>query len=203
MVEVTVRTKKMPKQARAKARVEAILKATDDLLREGGPEAISTTAIARTAGIPVGSVYQYFEDRNDILSQLYSAAYKDVNDQVVESLAAIDTAQGFDAINRQQLQCFWRAARAHPTFRPLTRWANNEFSFAEVTPDAEGSLAELISETLRISGVEIATERYDAVLKTTVTLVSVLVDTAIEEEDEAKSQALIDELATVLSSYLG
>lgn len=203
MVEMAVKTKKMPKQARAKARVEAILKATHDLLKDGSLEDISTTGIAKAANIPVGSVYQYFEDKTDILQQLYSAAYDEVNGEVVKSLGTVDPSQGFDAINRRQLECFWRAARAHPTFRALTRWANHEYSFAEVTPNAESGLAQLIEETLKVSGVEIDPKRREAVLKTTVTLVSVLVDTAIEEDDETKAQALIDELTTVLSRYLG
>ena len=202
MVEMAVKTKKMPKQARAKARVEAILNATHELLKDGQPEDISTTAIAKAAEIPVGSVYQYFEDKNDILQQLYSAAYDEVNSEVVNSLGAVDPSEGFVAINRSQLQCFWSAARAHPTFRALTRWANHEYSFAEVTPSAESGLGELVEETLKVSGVEIEPARREAVLKTTVTLVSVLVDTAIEEDDETKAQALIDELAILLSRYL-
>lgn len=202
MVEMAVKTKKMPKQARAKARVEAILSATHSLLEKGNLEDISTTAIARAADIPVGSIYQYFEDKNDILQQLYSAAYNEVNSQVFKNLGSIDPSLGFAAINKSQLQCFWSAARAHPTFRALTRWVNHEYSFAEVTPNAESALGELVEETLKVSGVEIEPARREAVLKTTVTLISVLIDAAIEEDDESKAQALIDELATVLSCYL-
>ncbi|WP_262693429.1 TetR/AcrR family transcriptional regulator [Kordiimonas aquimaris] len=195
--------KTRPKQARAKARVETILNATHSLLINGKPEDVSTTAIARAANVPVGSIYQYFEDRNDILRQLYETAYMEVSNQVVISLKSIDSSIGFDAINRKQLHCFWQTARNHPTFRALTRWANHEYSFAEVTPGVKSGLGELIKDTLQVGGIELQSNRRDAVLQTTVTLVSALIDAAIEEDDEDKAQALIDELATVLSCYLG
>jgi len=203
MADVPIITRNMPKQARAKARIRIILNATDTLLKESSLENITTTAIARSAGIPVGSVYQYFEDKNDILQQLYRAAYKDVEEQVKAAQAGLAPNLSFAEINRQLLQCFWQTARSHPTFRVLTRWANREYSFIEVTPDAESGLADLITETFKVSGVEVEPSRKDAVLTTTVTLVSVLVDAAIEEENEHKAEALIHELATVLSSYLG
>jgi AcrR family transcriptional regulator len=202
VAESLVKTKVLPKQARAKARVLAILAATKELVTTVEPEKITTTAIARTAEIPVGSVYQYFEDKVDILQQLYGQAYTEVMEEVAASITEIDTSSGFEAVVRSQLQDFWCIARAHPTFRALTRWANSEFSFSEVTPDAQGGLTTIISETLQVSGVTIPAERREAVLQTSTTLISVLVDAAIEEHDDNKAQALMDELAFLLGRYL-
>lgn len=202
MAEDMVKTKKIPKQARAKARIEAILSATDALLRSSLPGDITTTAIAKTAAIPVGSVYQYFRDKNDILEQLYAEASAQVEEQVTAEQTALDPALGFDHINRTLLQCFWRTARAHPTFGALTRWANREHSFVEVTPGTDSSLARLIMRTFEITGISFAAERQDAVLRVSVTVVSAIVDIAFEEEDADKAQTLIDELALLLSRYL-
>jgi len=203
MADAQVRTKKMPKQARAKARIEAILAATDSLLKTTGTEKITTTAIARAADVPVGSIYQYFEDKNDILEQLYDIAYCEVQKYVEAAQDAIDQSLCFEEINRSLLQSFWQAARAHPTFRPLTRWVNRKHSFIEVTPTTtDNGLSKTIARTFEVSGLKIPLEREEAVMRTTTTVLSVMVDVAIEEEDEDKAQALIDELAYMLARYL-
>ncbi|PCI63884.1 MAG: hypothetical protein COB37_03815 [Kordiimonadales bacterium] len=197
-----VKTKRIPKQARAKARIAAILSATDALLRSSLPSNITTTAIAHTAKIPVGSVYQYFRDKNDILEQLYAEASKQVEELVLAEQSAVDPALGFDHINRTLLQCFWQTARSHPTFGALTRWANREHSFVEVTPGTDSSLARLIMRTFEITGINLPAARKEAVLRISVTVVSAVVDIAFEEDDADKAQTLIDELALLLSGYL-
>ena len=53
-------------RARARARFERILDAAADQLGEVGPEALTTNAIAQVAGTSVGSIYEYFADREAI-----------------------------------------------------------------------------------------------------------------------------------------
>lgn len=201
MAEPTVKTKKVPKQARAKARVEKILSCTETLLRESGVAAVSTTSIAQAANIPVGSIYQYFDGKEDILMQLYDAAYNDIEAVMSNELSGARSAS-FDQLIHSMLHAFWTAAKAHPTFRPLTRWANSSRSLWETTPTADSSLGELIKNTLLLAGIRIPPEREDVVLTTTVTLVSILVDLAIEEQSEEKAAAIMDELVILLVKYL-
>lgn len=197
-------TKKMPKQARAKARVEAILAATEKLLIAEGPDNITTTAIARDAGIPVGSVYQYFSDRDDILTQLYGVAYDAVIKVVADKLESLpgDGSLSFEVVNHTLLETFWAAARAHPTFRPLTRWANHSHSLWEVTPGLDSHIDELIAGSLMKSGVSLDVVSPPAVMRTLTMTISILVDQAIEEDDEQLAEQLIEELARMISSYL-
>lgn len=62
--------RRKPKQARSKATVEAILIATAQILEREGPEAATTNAIARRAGVSIGSLYQYFSNREALLEAL-------------------------------------------------------------------------------------------------------------------------------------
>lgn len=66
-VSGTMRKRKKPLQNRSRERVERIVAATRDLLALGDDLDITTSTIAKKAEVPVGSVYQYFEDRDDIL----------------------------------------------------------------------------------------------------------------------------------------
>lgn len=62
--------RKAPRQERSKALVEAILDAAARILARDGREAANTNAIAREAGVSIGSLYQYFPSREAIIDAL-------------------------------------------------------------------------------------------------------------------------------------
>lgn len=62
--------RRSPVQGRAQATVEAILKAAAQILARHGVEAATTNAIAERAGVSVGSLYQYFANREALLNEL-------------------------------------------------------------------------------------------------------------------------------------
>lgn len=68
-----------PIQERSKCRVAVILSSSELIFAQVGYEAATTNAIAEHAGIPIGSLYQYFKNKNAILRALsdkYSAEIK-------------------------------------------------------------------------------------------------------------------------------
>jgi AcrR family transcriptional regulator len=62
--------RKRPRQERSEATVDAILEASARELAGGGYEAATTNAIAKAAGISVGSLYQYFPSKDAIAVEL-------------------------------------------------------------------------------------------------------------------------------------
>ncbi|NYH77314.1 AcrR family transcriptional regulator [Actinopolyspora biskrensis] len=59
-----------PVQRRGVERVQALLDAAEALLGEQGYEAATLKAVSERAGIPVGSVYHYFADRQQVDAEL-------------------------------------------------------------------------------------------------------------------------------------
>ncbi|ROO85627.1 TetR family transcriptional regulator [Actinocorallia herbida] len=57
-------------QRRSRERVERILDACAELLDEVGSEGLTVTEVARRAGVPSGTVYQFFDGRLGLLRQL-------------------------------------------------------------------------------------------------------------------------------------
>ena len=55
--------RKRPRQERSKAMVQALIEATERVLAEDGFEGASTNRIAKAAGVSVGSLYQYFPNK--------------------------------------------------------------------------------------------------------------------------------------------
>jgi AcrR family transcriptional regulator len=63
--------RRKPSQERAKVTVNAMLDAAVKLLKRGGAFAITTNRIAETAGVSIGSVYQYFPNKNALFVALH------------------------------------------------------------------------------------------------------------------------------------
>ena len=65
-----LKPRKTPLQARSKATVEAILGAASQVLKRKGYAAATTDRIAERAGVSVGSLYQYFPNKDALLVAL-------------------------------------------------------------------------------------------------------------------------------------
>jgi AcrR family transcriptional regulator len=65
-----LKPRKIPRQARARETVEAILVAAAQVLRRHGYAGATTDRIAERAGVSVGSLYQYFPNKDAILVTL-------------------------------------------------------------------------------------------------------------------------------------
>jgi len=59
-----------PRQARSRARVAQILASADSILSVEGFEALTVRRIAQEAGVPVGSIYQFFPDKAAVVDAL-------------------------------------------------------------------------------------------------------------------------------------
>ncbi len=64
------KARRVPKQARARAMVEDILDATAQVLSREGYRRASTNRIAEKAGVSIGSLYQYFPNKEALLTAL-------------------------------------------------------------------------------------------------------------------------------------
>ncbi|MEE2730973.1 MAG: TetR/AcrR family transcriptional regulator [Pseudomonadota bacterium] len=62
--------RKKPKQKRSRQMVDALIEATAKCVTELGLDGITTHHIAETAGVSVGSLYQYFDDKDSLVEAL-------------------------------------------------------------------------------------------------------------------------------------
>jgi len=85
---VAERQRRTPRQARAGSTIEAILDATFQLLETGGVEKLTTNHIAERAGVSIGTLYQYFGGKQDILAALAQRHAAAVREAIAETVIA-------------------------------------------------------------------------------------------------------------------
>jgi AcrR family transcriptional regulator len=125
--------RKLPIQARSRARVANILKAAGQLLGEAGYAELSTNLIAERAKVPVGSIYQFFEDKDDIVAALV----EQFRQRILALVSQLDVAgaqrdrrafiarliDGIAAIqaDTSAFVCVFSASQAHSRFDDVAR----------------------------------------------------------------------------------
>jgi AcrR family transcriptional regulator len=123
-IDDPVGKRRNPVQGRAKDRVGRILAATEALLIEVGLRDLKVNHIARKAGVPIGSIYQYFPNREAILRALvdeHHAAYTAGLEEMVQNV------NDFPALIAVSMQAFDQLAasyRGDSAFRLL--WSSTQ-----------------------------------------------------------------------------
>ena len=78
--------RKTPKQDRAAETVETILDAAAQLLERSELREVSTNHIARKAGVSIGTLYQYFSNKDELLWSLAKREYIRIAKQLVQQI---------------------------------------------------------------------------------------------------------------------
>lgn len=86
--------RKIPRQSRARASVEAIFEAAAQIVERDGPAALTTNAIAARAGVSIGTLYQYFANREAILIAMGRREIERLEAEVARHLAQRPHPQG-------------------------------------------------------------------------------------------------------------
>jgi AcrR family transcriptional regulator len=125
MVPPAGRLRREPRQARSRARLAQILAAADAILVAEGVEALTMRRIAERAGVPVGTLYQFFPDKGsvvDAVARAYIAEFDALVDGLVISAADGDWSDPVGRIVDE----FAALYRSHPGYVAL--WSGRHLS---------------------------------------------------------------------------
>jgi AcrR family transcriptional regulator len=79
-----------PVQKRSRERVEAILQGATELIGVEGVEGLSTRSLAAHTGIPVATIYRYFEDMDAIIAAYLDQALVEIEDAVEAAVLQLE-----------------------------------------------------------------------------------------------------------------
>jgi AcrR family transcriptional regulator len=116
--ELDTRLRHVPTQARSRERLRRVLDAADQVLARDGADAFTTTRIAHEAGVPVGSVYRYFPDKEAIVEALATRYWTEFADLVAAAAELDEQAQMPDPAGGV-LEALANAFRRRPGFLAL------------------------------------------------------------------------------------
>ncbi len=92
--------KRRPLQQRSRETIEVIVRATAQILSREGTARVTTNRVAEKAGVSVGSIYQYFPDKEALVAEVrrrYDEAFRERMLALVGSVATLPLG---DAIER-------------------------------------------------------------------------------------------------------
>lgn len=109
--------KRRPSQARSRQRVEALLDAAADLLRDREPDEVTVRDLAAAAGVPTGTLYQFFDDK-DVVLQALAARFLAAMPAVLDATLA-PAGHDWSRTVGDVVDAYAAMVRAHPAIRRL------------------------------------------------------------------------------------
>ena len=91
-------TRRSPQQSRSRNKVELIFEATIMLLEMQEITTINTNTIAKLAGISIGTLYQYFPDKNSVFQALAEHEFKELSEKIRSVMRLPPTRPGMRVI---------------------------------------------------------------------------------------------------------
>jgi AcrR family transcriptional regulator len=187
--------RKTPRQRRSEATVEAVLEAAARILETQGLAGYNTNDIARVAGISVGSLYQYFPNKDAITSALV-VREMDALGRALEGL--MGTAPG-----RPRVQRLIEIAVEHQLGRSrLSRLLDVEeerLTLADNLAERRTGMTALVRDVLADLPETHAQEAFAA--EDVVAIIRGMVDSA-GARGEAKAALLVDRITRAVLGYL-
>jgi AcrR family transcriptional regulator len=136
-------------QARSRERLRLVLDAADDLLVSEGAGAFTTNRIARAAGIPIGSVYRYFPDKEAIVQALAVRYWSDFED-LVAAAAEADELDPLPDPGAAVLDALAAGFRARPGFLALWYGGLRTEQVRDATRPTRSAIARSIERILQV-----------------------------------------------------
>jgi AcrR family transcriptional regulator len=138
------RPRKQPRQARAQHTVNAIVEASARILEEQGHGGFTTNAVAELAGASIGTLYQYFPDKDALLGALIA---RETSRLVEEVEAASLVAAGREALD-EIIQAAVRHQMRRPRLARLLDFEEARLPFDADTQIVRGRIVTLLADIL-------------------------------------------------------
>jgi AcrR family transcriptional regulator len=139
--------KHRPAQARSARRIEALLDGAAELLRDREPEAITVRDLAAAAGVPTGTLYQFFEDKDAVLQALavrFLAAMPGVLDTALAS-----AGNDWSRTVGQVVDGYAAMVREHPAIRRLWLSGTLDAATRRLERETDATIAGRLGALLR------------------------------------------------------
>jgi len=191
-----------PRQSRSRVTVDAILAAAVRVLEREGADAATTSRVAEVAGVSVGTLYQYFANRDAILNALQDREFSRATELLTGILGRSERAANAD-VARAVVQALLESYRAAPALHRVLAVEGLRVTPTERVLAFDGRAIATIRAFLSLPGLGMRRRNLDAAAfviyqAVRATMLAYLLETPAGLDD----QTLVDELTDLILSYL-
>jgi len=196
--------RKSASQKRSKATVETLLDATARVLTRHGYDRASTNRIAETAGVSVGSLYQYFPNKEALVAALVARHNRELLELVreaVKKVASLDLATAMRELVRAAVDAHLVDPALHRIFAEQVPRMGQLAKIESLQQEAFLVMRSYLSERRD----EISVSDLDVATKICVTTVEALTHEFVINKPDAPAgerDRFIDEVTRLLMGYL-
>lgn len=194
--------RKGPKQQRSKVTVGAILDATIQVLEREGSDAATTSRVAEVAGVSVGTLYQYFANREAILDALQDREFERATEMMNRVLS-----RGADRTDREVaravIEGLLELHSAAPTLHRLLVVHGLSVTPTERVQAFDMRIIAVVRSFLSFSKLRIRRMNVDAAAFVVYQAVRAsMLACVVERPPGLDSQTMVDELTDLVLRYL-
>lgn len=196
------RPRKVPKQDRSKVTVETILEATARVLAREGYERATTNRIAEVSGYGVGSLYDYFPNKESLVAALIERHAEEMV-AAVESNLRVSADSPLSETMRAWVESGVRAHSQNPGLQNVLVEQVSRVGDPGRIGEFEKRIARLVKSYLECHAEEIGPQ--DLALASFVVAQAVLSLThkaVVERPESLEDGRLVDEITTLVLGYL-
>jgi AcrR family transcriptional regulator len=198
--------RKSPRQERSRATVEAILQAAAYILVRQGYDAFTTNSVAERAGVNIASLYQYFPNKEAIFAELYRRHVAESRGAMLAALRLEDAARdggraGRARSARRMVVALVAAHAVEPELHRIFTQEGTRLGLPPIATEVDDALADM--GVRWVESVRGRRKNAELALWAAGTAVHAIIHAAfLERPAQATSDALIDELTSLLTTYL-
>lgn len=201
--QVKTTPRKRPRQERAKATVETILEASARILVKRGFDGFTTNEVATAAGVSIGSLYQYFPNKEALVAALIEKHVEEMSALLMGQLvrvAALPISQGVRIVIELTIQAHAVDPELH---RVLTEQVPRVGRMKRVHElDALGHRA--VTELLKARQDELAIRDPELASFVLCSAIEAIVHRAVlHAPEKLRDPRLVDEACALVTRYLG
>ena len=115
---------RVPTQQRSRERVERMLAAASELIEKGGSDAMKMSEVAERAGVPIGSLYQFFPDKGALIRTLADRYNQLGRDCIEKELAPVQTIGELGDAFARLVDIYYAMFLAEPVMRDI--WSGTQ-----------------------------------------------------------------------------
>lgn len=199
----TATRRRKPKQARSKEKVERVLQAARTILETEGAGAFNTNRIAKEAKIGVGSLYEYFPNKESIAQRLLEDIERNESDVILQRFAELSASSLKEAVVAI-VETTFALYRTHTHLYQALRTVTGEVRRREGIRPTEAAIVQATQE--RLAQYKDSLQRPDLELTSLLifyTVESLAFSSVNHQPAHWTDQQWIDEIVAVVSGYLG